>query len=192
VRGHGDSPGTRSVAVASSVEACGSCHTFRPGRTHGTIDPPLDRLIPFARQAGQPLRHFVRGSIRRPDAYVEPGFAPLMHGPTRTMTEWQIDELAAFLVEASAAKQPLSDAPAAGERRSPPTARAASGAVRQLVEPTGELGDDAGGEHVRHLEDLVLDAVVVAHVGLEVTGQVVDGLLGRQREVAVHHAAHLA
>jgi hypothetical protein len=54
-----------------------------------------------------------------------------------------------------------------------------------------ELGDDAGAEHVGHLEDLVVDGVVRRDVGGEVAVQPGDRLLCGQREVFAHHRGHL-
>ena len=47
------------------------------------------------------------------------------------------------------------------------------------------------GEHVGHVQDLVVDFVVVGDVGGVVALQVVDGFGEGVVEVVVHHRAHL-
>jgi cytochrome c oxidase subunit 2 len=83
-------------------QGCGSCHTFEPAGSTGTVGPDLDKLAEFAQAAGQPLEQFVHESIVDPDAYVEKGFPPnVMPKTYQSLPEQQLDALVAFLTEGS-------------------------------------------------------------------------------------------
>src|SRR5919198_4826948 len=64
--------------------------------------------------------------------------------------------------------------------------------ARGLPESGRELGDDAVAEHVRHLEDRLVDGLVVGDVGGETAVEAVDAFLERLVQVRLHHRAHLA
>jgi len=68
--GGGGNPG----AAAFSSNGCGSCHTFKPASSNGTIGPDLDNLPADAQKAGKPLAAYVKESIVDPDAYIVPGY----------------------------------------------------------------------------------------------------------------------
>jgi cytochrome c551/c552 len=77
-------------------KACGSCHTFTPAATHGTIGPDLDKLKASAATAGQELDAFIFTSISDPNAYIAPGFkAGVM--PKFPLDQKQLSDLVAFL-----------------------------------------------------------------------------------------------
>ncbi len=79
---------------------CGACHTFTPAGSTGKVGPDLDRLVDYAKKAGQPLEDFTTEAIIHPPAkYVPPGF-PTNAMPTnfgKTLTTQQIADLVAFL-----------------------------------------------------------------------------------------------
>jgi cytochrome c oxidase subunit II len=78
---------------------CGSCHTFKPAGSKGTVGPDLDKLPAEARRAGKPLEEFVRESIVNPNAYIEPGYnRNLMPSNYSTLPKQQLDALVQFLV----------------------------------------------------------------------------------------------
>lgn len=54
---------------------CAGCHTFTPAKATGKVGPDLDKLPEQAKRAGKPLDEFIRESIVKPDAYIEPGFS---------------------------------------------------------------------------------------------------------------------
>jgi cytochrome c oxidase subunit 2 len=61
------------------ASGCGGCHTLKgvPGAT-GTTGPDLDKLKQQAAKAGQPLAAFIKESIIKPDAFIEPGYQNVM------------------------------------------------------------------------------------------------------------------
>ena len=90
--------------VFISVAGCGSCHTFTPAGTKGTVGPDLDKLASYAQKAGQPLAQFTQGAIiSPPPSYVPPGF-PRNVMPTtfgQTLKPQQLADLVAFLTTKS-------------------------------------------------------------------------------------------
>jgi cytochrome c oxidase subunit II len=77
---------------------CDGCHTFKPANATGKVGPDLDKLPEEARRAGQPLAQFIRESIVKPDAYVEPGYQKgIMPGTFASLPASQIDALVTFL-----------------------------------------------------------------------------------------------
>ena len=77
-------------------KACGSCHTFTPAGTHGTIGPDLDKLKASATTAGQDLDAFIFTSISDPNAYIAPGYKPNVM-PKFPLDQKQLADLVAFL-----------------------------------------------------------------------------------------------
>jgi cytochrome c oxidase subunit 2 len=79
---------------------CGSCHTFKPAGSKGTIGPDLDDLSSSAKKAGKPLDQFVRESIVDPNAYIAPGY-PRNVMPTTfsTLPKSQLDALVQYLTK---------------------------------------------------------------------------------------------
>jgi cytochrome c oxidase subunit 2 len=77
---------------------CDGCHTFKPANATGKVGPDLDNLPEEAKRAGQPLEQFIRESIVKPDAYVEPGYPKgVMPGTFASLPASQIDALVKFL-----------------------------------------------------------------------------------------------
>ncbi len=70
------SPASGKKLFASN--GCGGCHTYAPAGTNAKVGPDLDKLPQYAQQAKQDLTEFVRTSITDPNAYVQPGFQPVM------------------------------------------------------------------------------------------------------------------
>lgn len=64
-------PGDAEAGLAVyEAQNCGSCHTFEPAGTEGTIGPNLDQSL-----AGKDAE-YVRTSIVSPDAQIAEGFGP--------------------------------------------------------------------------------------------------------------------
>src|SRR5262245_3017994 len=64
------------------------------------------------------------------------------------------------------------------------------GPAGSLAEPTRELLDDPGREHVRHVQDVTVDRVVGCDVGVPLALEPGDRFSGRQVEVPVHLRLH--
>jgi mono/diheme cytochrome c family protein len=91
-------------AVFIGPGGCGSCHTFTPAGTKGTVGPDLDHLATDAQKANQgALPDYVKTSITDPNAYVVPGFPkgvmPSTYGSSLSPT--QLADLVAFLTQKS-------------------------------------------------------------------------------------------
>jgi cytochrome c oxidase subunit 2 len=97
--GAGGGGGGSVGATTFASSGCGSCHTFRPAGSKGTIGPDLDNLAANAKQAGQPLDAYVKQSIVEPDAYVVPGYQKGVMPSTfgQTLSAQQIDGLVKYL-----------------------------------------------------------------------------------------------
>ena len=81
-------------------QGCGGCHKFQAAGTNGTVGPDLDKLTELAQNANQgSLEEFTHESIANPSAYVEKGFSPTMPNFGETLSDQQIADLTAFLVE---------------------------------------------------------------------------------------------
>jgi cytochrome c oxidase subunit 2 len=102
VKGQKASPGNGAPGGTSGKKlfidnGCNGCHTFKPAASTGTVGPDLDKLAELARRAGKPLDEFIRESIVKPDAYVEPGYPNAMPGTYAGLPPAQIDALVKFL-----------------------------------------------------------------------------------------------
>ena len=83
-----------------TTQGCGGCHKFQPAGTNGTVGPDLDKLAEFAQNANQgSLEEFTHESIADPSAYVEKGYSPTMPNFGQTLTDQQLADLTAFLVQ---------------------------------------------------------------------------------------------
>ena len=93
--------GTEEAGEAVYAEnGCGGCHVFTPANSEGNTGPNLDDLSQEAQRAGEPLEEFVRESIVRPDAYIEPGYPPnVMPKTYAQLPKEQLDALVQYLVE---------------------------------------------------------------------------------------------
>jgi mono/diheme cytochrome c family protein len=82
------------------AQGCGGCHKFQAAGTNGTVGPDLDKLTEYAQNANQgSLEEFTHESIADPTAYVEKGFSPTMPNFGQTLSDKQIADLVAFLVQ---------------------------------------------------------------------------------------------
>jgi cytochrome c oxidase subunit 2 len=81
------------------AQGCGSCHTFKPAGSKGTVGPDLDKLPDYAKKAGKPLADFVRESIVKPNAYVESGFQPNVMPDYSKLSEDDVNALVDFLTQ---------------------------------------------------------------------------------------------
>ena len=87
-------------AAVYEENGCGSCHVFTPANSEGNTGPNLDDLHHEAQRAGEPLEKFVRQSIVKPDAYIEPGYPPnVMPKTYGELPKEQLDALVQYLVE---------------------------------------------------------------------------------------------
>jgi mono/diheme cytochrome c family protein len=83
-------------------QGCGSCHTFAPAGTSGSVGPNLGHLAADAQKAGQPLPDYTKTSITDPNAYVVPGFPKgVMPTTYSSLSDQQIADLVAFLTQKS-------------------------------------------------------------------------------------------
>src|SRR5205807_4278391 len=83
-----------------TAQGCNGCHTFRPAGSKATIGPDLDNLASYAQKAQRgSLAQFVAESIMRPQAYLEPGYGPLMPSTYASLPKQQIADLVAFLTK---------------------------------------------------------------------------------------------
>jgi mono/diheme cytochrome c family protein len=97
----GDPAAGKAVFLANG---CGSCHTFKPAGSSGTVGPDLDELAANAQKANRgSLEQYVHESIVDPNAYVVSGFQagvmPQDFG--QKLNEKQIADLVAFLTQAA-------------------------------------------------------------------------------------------
>jgi mono/diheme cytochrome c family protein len=80
---------------------CGSCHTFLPAGTGGSVGPDLDtKPAEDARRANMSLVAFLRRSIVDPNAYISPGYPRdvMPHGFGKKLSKPQLADVVAFLV----------------------------------------------------------------------------------------------
>jgi cytochrome c oxidase subunit 2 len=90
--------GGQSGKQLFTSNGCDGCHTFKPASATGKVGPDLDKLPEEARRAGKPLEQFIRESIVKPDAYVEPGYPKgVMPGTFSSLPKDQLDALVKFL-----------------------------------------------------------------------------------------------
>jgi cytochrome c551/c552 len=94
--GNGAAGGTNGKQLFVD-NGCNGCHTFKAANATGTVGPDLDKLAQYAQQAGQPLDQFIRESIVKPSAYIQPGFPNAMPATFAALPKTQIDALVKFL-----------------------------------------------------------------------------------------------
>jgi cytochrome c oxidase subunit 2 len=95
--------GGQTGAQLFSALGCGGCHAFAPAGTDAEIGPSLDNLEADAKQAGQPLKEYVRQSIVEPSAYIVPGYQTPMPAFDTLMDE-QLDALVQYLTGGGASQ----------------------------------------------------------------------------------------
>ena len=91
-RPKGDPTAGKAVFLA---QGCGSCHTFSPAGSTGTVGPNLDTALKGKSAA------FIRESIVDPNKQIAPGYQPniMPQNFGQTLTPKQIDDLVAFLMK---------------------------------------------------------------------------------------------
>jgi cytochrome c551/c552 len=99
------STGSSSAAGLSVFNSygCSGCHTLTAAKATGTVGPNLDKLVAYAKQAGQPLESFVHQSIVDPDAYIQPGYQKGIM-PTdfaQKLNPGQLNAVVTFLVQSA-------------------------------------------------------------------------------------------
>jgi mono/diheme cytochrome c family protein len=99
----GDNEAVEGDAAAGeqvyASNGCGSCHTFEPAGSSGTTGPDLDELSDLAENANQPLADFTRTSITSPNEYVEEGFPEGVMPAYDQLSDDDLNNLVAFLVQ---------------------------------------------------------------------------------------------
>jgi cytochrome c oxidase subunit II len=95
--------GGQTGAQLFSALGCGGCHAFAPAGTDAEVGPSLDNLEADAKQAGQPLKEYVRQSIVEPSAYIVPGYQTPMPAFDTLMDE-QLDALVQYLTGGGASQ----------------------------------------------------------------------------------------
>jgi cytochrome c oxidase subunit 2 len=77
---------------------CAGCHTFKPAGATGKVGPDLDNLKAEAAQANRgALTAFIKESIVKPQAYLQPGFPDAMPHTFGTLPPDKIDQLVQYL-----------------------------------------------------------------------------------------------
>jgi mono/diheme cytochrome c family protein len=86
-----------------AAQACGSCHTFTPAGTSGSVGPDLDNVAADAQKAkASSPADYVFTSIDDPNAYVVPGFPKGVMPPFgQSLGKQQIADLVAFITQGS-------------------------------------------------------------------------------------------
>jgi mono/diheme cytochrome c family protein len=84
------------------ANGCGSCHTYKPAGSNGTVGPDLDNLAADAQKANQgTVEEYVHTSVVDPNAYVVPGFPKGVMPAFSSLSDTQIADLVAFLTQKS-------------------------------------------------------------------------------------------
>jgi cytochrome c551/c552 len=81
--------------------ACGSCHTFKPAGTSGSIGPDLDTAPTLdAKRDNMGLAAFVKQSIVDPNAYVPKGYHSGLMPTTfgKQLSPKQLNDLVSFII----------------------------------------------------------------------------------------------
>ena len=79
LKGGGNAGGGSPGLAVFQANGCGGCHTFKPANATGTVGPNLDNLEAEAKKANRGLlEDFIRESIVKPQAYLEPGYSDAM------------------------------------------------------------------------------------------------------------------
>ena len=88
-----------------SANGCGSCHTFKPANSTGTIGPDLDTAPASDAKAdnNMDLAAFIKESIENPDAYIAKGYSKGIMPTTfgKSLSGKQLTDLVAFIVSGS-------------------------------------------------------------------------------------------
>jgi cytochrome c oxidase subunit II len=103
---------TKAISSANAAQAgatvfknngCGACHTLQAAGSSAKVGPDLDKLVAYAKQANQPLEAFVRESIVKPNAYIQPGYPKNVMPQTfgQALSKQQLDALVQYLIHPS-------------------------------------------------------------------------------------------
>lgn len=95
----GDPAAGKVVFLAST---CGTCHTFKPAGSTGTVGPDLDKLTADAKVANRgSLVQYVTESIVSPNAYIVPKYPAgvMLQNFGTELSKKQIADLVAFLLK---------------------------------------------------------------------------------------------
>jgi cytochrome c551/c552 len=99
------SSGGGNAAAGKAVfdsNGCGSCHTFQPAGSSGTIGPDLDKAPASDAKTdnNMALAAFVKESITSPDAYIAKGFSKGLMPKTfgSSLSPTQLNDLVAFIL----------------------------------------------------------------------------------------------
>jgi cytochrome c551/c552 len=97
--GGGDAAAGKTVFAANG---CGSCHTFAPANSNGTIGPDLDKAPASDAKAdhNMALAAFIKESITDPEAYIAKGFSKGLMPATfgKSLSTKQLNDLVAFIL----------------------------------------------------------------------------------------------
>jgi cytochrome c oxidase subunit II len=95
--------GGQAGAAVFKNNGCGACHTFAAAGSSAKVGPDLDKLKTYAQQAKQPLDAFVRDSIVKPNAYIQPGYPRNVMPQTfgQALSKQQLDALVQYLTQPS-------------------------------------------------------------------------------------------
>ena len=99
VKGGGQAAGAAPGLAVFQQAGCGGCHTFKPAGSNGTVGPDLDKLKELAAKANHGSEAaFIRESIVKPEAYIEPGFPDAMpHIYGTQLSAKQLSDLVQYL-----------------------------------------------------------------------------------------------
>jgi cytochrome c551/c552 len=87
-----------------SANGCGSCHTFKPANSTGTIGPDLDNApAQDAKADNMELAEFIEESIKDPNAYIAKDYSKGIMPTTfdESLSSKQLNDLVAFIVSGS-------------------------------------------------------------------------------------------
>ena len=98
--GGGNAAAGKTVFASSG---CGTCHTFQPANSTGTLGPDLDKAPAEDAKAdhNMALAAFIQESIVNPDAYIAKGFnAPSLMPKNfgSSLSKTQLKDLVAFIL----------------------------------------------------------------------------------------------
>ena len=99
--GGGGAGGADPALATYQQNGCGGCHTYKPAASNGKIGPDLDNLAQEAAKAGRgDLKTFIRESIVKPQAYLEPGYPDAMpHIFDQQIQGPKLDQLVSYLAQ---------------------------------------------------------------------------------------------
>jgi cytochrome c oxidase subunit 2 len=97
----GSAAGGAPGLAVYQANGCGGCHTFKPAASNGKVGPDLDNLAAEAGKAHRgDLNAFIRESIVKPQAYLEPGYPDAMpHIFGSQIQGAKLDQLVSYLAQ---------------------------------------------------------------------------------------------